>query len=184
MNEYEKQRVVGELAKLVAIFPKHPLTRDTVEVYAQALASVDPLTLEAAISHLVTTARFFPKPSEILDAVFDLEARAAGLPDPEQAWELVDRELMNGRGHPIVGRDLESNLPSSIEQAVRAVGGWRYLCESENLTADRARFVDAYRAALRRQSEDRRMLPPVHREIRRLSGKLRADRALPGGSDE
>lgn len=62
---------------------------------------------------------------------------------------------------------------SLIGQAVRGIGGYAALCASENPTADRARFIEAYNSYLCRSRDEKAMLPEVRRMINLMTGNSR-----------
>ncbi|GAG11753.1 unnamed protein product, partial [marine sediment metagenome] len=63
-------------------------------------------------------------------------------------------------------------LPEAVEKALEAIGGWRRLSDSDHYSSDRARFLEAYTAFVKRNVETRQMLP----EVRELAKALAMDR--------
>ena len=182
MNQTEPH-ILRQLMKLNAVFPNHILTAQGTEAYVDVLIDLDPLEIEAATNHLLSKVRFYPKPSEIRDAVFDLRSAANGNPTPYEAWEQVEADMWAGIGHPIVGLSKEPAAHPLAQKACRQIGGYEYLCKSDNAVADRARFIDAYRGISGAAEEQVRMLPGVSKHVKRLADKL-SRKALPGGDSE
>jgi hypothetical protein len=111
--------------------------------------------------------RFFPTISEITEAI---EAEADDYVAPELAWgEVISAVRAGPNARPWSSR--------AVENAVRAVGGMRYLNSAplaECPGPDRARFVDAYRESLRRaRDEDRREVLPSRAAAQLLSTPTR-----------
>lgn len=178
INENDRQRVLEKLAPLVAMFPHYkPENADlTFEVYVRMLVDLDPLMLEAGILHLLSQPlEFMPSAGVIRQTGFDLRARAAGVLTPYEAWAEVRAYIDAGAGHPISGRGLNGHPDPAIQKAVKSVGGWRVLSLSENLVADRARFVDSYRELCRRDTE----MATTHPEVQAIMGKLAGQLSAP-----
>ena len=67
-----------------------------------------------------------------------------------------------------------------LEQCLHDIGGWKYLRNSDNPVADRARFLADYEERRRRAREDARLLP----QVRALRDQLaERQRALPERSE-
>lgn len=125
------------ISMLQAAYDKS-LTREARDVYRQALDHHPPDDLTRAVNHIIGTAKWFPKVSEINEAV----ALTSGLlPDVDEAWSEV-AEAMRSIGR--TGRPIWSHW--MIDEAVKATGGYFRLCESQFGTADRARFIAAMNA--------------------------------------
>lgn len=158
------------MAVLAATYPRMELTPETLTAYHAILGDLPPDLLKAATLHLAATSKWFPAASEIRATAFELVEREAGVPDAYQAWAEVLQNMRTGGGaysrpewsHPAIGATVE------------AVGGYRYLCHSENAVADRARFVEAFRVMLKRERATVRMLPAVAETIAKAAGLLAA----------
>ena len=136
MNKGEAMKL---LATLRAAWPRQEVGQDTAAVYAAMLADLPLEEAKAAVQLLVQTSRFFPTIAEIREKV--AEARCGDLTAPELAWGEVQEAIGRvGSYH----RPLFAN--PAIQRAVDAIG-WRAICLDENLSATRARFLDAYKAA-------------------------------------
>lgn len=172
----EKQRIEHRLAPLAAMFPNWKPDALTIEAYVVALADVDPLSLEASILHLLSQSReFMPTAGTIRHTAFDLQAGNGGPPTAYEAWEMVQIAKDAGAGYPVAGVFEKPEVHPLVEKAVNYVGGWRHLVESENYTADRARFVDAYNQVREREIEQVRMLPQVREQLKALADGLKMD---------
>lgn len=151
-------------------WPKQPYTKRTVDLYWRCLGDIDDDILKAATVQCVTTRTFWPRIAELRQAAFDIMCNKAGLPTAYEAWGMVDRHRKRNR---MVLRDgclyKKVILSEPIERAVRAMGGWDRLGNSDNYSADRARFIEAYEALATKQSDARQALPEVRQLAERLA---------------
>jgi len=169
----EVAKVMGVLA---ALYPRYTRTKATITAYHVVLGDIPADLLDRAALHVGSQNTFFPAAAELRAAAFELMERAHGVPGAWEAWAEVCKSFGPcGRWrspqwtHPLIG------------QAVDAIGGYIALCDSENATADRARFVQAYDALLARAQKDARMLPEVRQMVRHIaSGEVKQLEALVG----
>lgn len=124
---------------LASAWPRPPVEAATVHVYAYALADLDHEAAMGAVMGLMQTSRFFPTIAEIRERAVK---NRVDLPTPELAWGIVYRAIQRFGAHRVPEFDCDE-----IQEAVKAIG-WKNLCLSENEVADRARFIDAMKAAL------------------------------------
>lgn len=157
-------------------FPSNKVTAATVEVWCRVLADIPKALVEAAVLDYISGPNeFFPSPGQVRQRAIELGMPQNQLSPPE-AWGEI---LMLMRKTGFYGEPLYS-CPA-VEKAVECVGGWKYLCSSENMVADRARFLQAYETMQKRQADEQTMLPEV-RELARLGvGQMKR---LTGGRDE
>jgi hypothetical protein len=158
----------SEVAKLVAVmaaaFPNAKVTPETSSVYERMLADLEYPAANAAVERLLATCKFLPTVAEIRESALTLtsgEVRAGG-----EAWGDVLR---------LIGRygarryDDGWRASSVIEDPVAAecvqALGWVNLCDSEDQTADRARFIQLYEqlAAKHRRKQLSESLPAMQR---------------------
>lgn len=141
MTKAEALRLV---AMLRAAWPRQEVGQDTAEVYAGMLGDLPFEEAKAAVTRLVQTSRFFPTIAEIRERVAETRC---DLDPPEMAWGEVQNAIRSiGSYH----QPLFAN--PAIQHAVNAIG-WKQICLDENLSATRARFIDAYKSARHRQIE-------------------------------
>ena len=170
-----KIEVVKVLAVLAAAWPNYEIKDGTADVYARALADIPGEVLDAAaIDHISRGVRFFPAASELRDAAFGILENRLGIPCAAEAWGEVSGGMRDAPptrcpsfSHPVIRR------------VVNACGGWYTLCTSDNATADRARFLEAFEQITARDREQRRMLP----EVRQLAQRLQDERAALGSGE-
>jgi hypothetical protein len=162
------------ISLLAAAYSAVPLTEQQMAAYVVALEDLDAEAVHLAVVDLIRQpGSYRPTPGDVRKAVLDL-ARGERL-DAGLAWaEVWDAIRFEGRHRQPAWSD------PLIADAVRAVGGFVFLCDSTNPTADRARFIDAYgRLAAR---EDRAVLTAP--ALGPVMAELTARFALPAGDDD
>lgn len=175
-KEDKKQEILKMLAVLAAGYPDVEIGEETVKLYLVMLSDIPLDLLKAALMELIAKSKWFPKVADIRDAVYRLIAKKDGIPQPFEAWGQVVAE-MKQKG--ITARP-DFTHPFIME-TVNAVGGWYYLCHSENSVSDRARFLEFYEQKLRQHRDDALSLPGVEKLLGRLeSGE---NLKLSGGKD-
>lgn len=161
MSKNAEQKVTKVLSFLAALYPKFELTRPTIRAYTTILGDLSEEALEAAAKDLGSRSTFFPAAAELRQAAFDLQQRIEDVPTAYEAWGEVCRAFAGaGRGLPEFSHEL-------IGDTVKAVGGWRMLGMSTNQTADRARFIEAYKELSQSRKTDERALPEITHYVKR-----------------
>jgi hypothetical protein len=153
----------------LAAFPNYKPTDMTPEIFFQTLQDIPSEELKVAVLNCLTEAgrAFAPSIGEIRGAVANLRRTAANVPSSYEAWqEVLTQMSINGGdyGTPVWSHPL-------VERVVRQLG-WRNLRMSEDQTADRARFVQAYDQLLNRAMSEETMLPEVKGYIQSQGGQL------------
>lgn len=139
MTPAEVVRILGVLRASYAALES---TEERLALWSLLLADQDAAAIgAAAVAYLRAAHPFPPSPGELIAA-----ARVPdGAPLPEEAWGEVRRAIQSVGPH----QEPEWSHPR-VGAAVRAaLGEWSVWCRSvltEQLVADRARYVDAYRA--------------------------------------
>ena len=147
----EVAKVVSFLASL---YPEKEITKEMIRAYHVVLSDVQKDLLYASAVQLGTTAKFFPRASELRQAAYDLSN--ADLPSAERAWTEVCRQisLVGYSGTPEFSHN-------QVAVTVTAMGGWRSLCLSENIVADRAHFLKIYQAQISTRRDEETMHPAI-----------------------
>jgi len=170
-----KPEVAKLLAVIMAAFPFSKLSDASSVIYERMLADLDYPAANAAVERLLATARMPPTIAEIRDATLTMqtgEVRPGG-----DAWgEVLAAIGRFGRGR-VPGTDFRFKDPVTA-RCVTALG-WRELCDSEMVTADRARFIELYDrlAAMVRRSQLSDHLPAAQRFRALQAGDV--DRPVP-----
>jgi hypothetical protein len=174
VGDSNRARIIRVLAPLAAVFPHWNPAKEAVDVYVAVLGDIPADLLQASIVHLASMPReFMPPPGVIRQTAFELRASAVSAPDEFQAWAEVTRAISDVGSYRLP----EFSHPT-IAEAVRQIGGWRLVCLSEDATADRARFLQAFKQLSERGEAETRMLPAVREHVQLLAGKLSAERQL------
>ena len=169
----ERKTITKMFELLRANWPKRPFTKGTMQVYTRCLKDIPDEILSAATAHCLTTCTFFPVVAELRQAAFDIMCNKAGQLTAGEAWALVVKTASMPESWWAAGeRHERPKLPESVQKALEAIGGWRRLADSDHYSADRARFLEAYGAFAKRDTETRQMLP----EVRELAKALAMDR--------
>ena len=178
------------IAVLMASFPAFRPKVGEVEMlnaYHLVLGDLDGDLLQLVAQHLAGEQTFFPSASEIRKAAFHLCEVGTGVPSAQDAWAEVSVMIRKGFHRQMPGGWFQVRAPNAddwshplVQKAVDACGGWIALRVSENVVADRARFLQAYDAYLQREREGVRMQPNVQRAVEQLgTGERTPRRGLP-----
>lgn len=127
------------------------------EVWTKFLADIPAEALRLAAEECcIADDPWLPSVGQLRHKALDLLADDAQLMTAGEAWDEVCREIHR------VGHDGKPEFSQeNVRRAVSGVGGWFYLCTSQNPMADRARFFQTFDAYQKRSKADARMLPAV-----------------------
>lgn len=180
MTGAERERFAALLLGLGETYGE-PVSDARMEIYWRALEDLTFAAVYQAANIHARTSKFFPRPSELREAVTGpLEDQA------EVAWMAV-HSLVRRHGYWAKPEDVQ--WPDEVTQhaALKLYGGWRALCEHLPASGPEmlgtAKLFKAHYAAVSRQAQ-RETLPPSREEARNvlvdLKAKLEA-RGLPSG---
>lgn len=167
MTEAEAEMAI---TMALAVLPQHARNLDAAAIAATAkgwawiLDDLDASTVLAALKRRLATSKWLPTPAEIR-AIVDEERHGRRRPGGD-AWGDVLAEVSR------TGRYRVPQFADPIVARAAVALKWVELCDSENTTADRARFIDLYDALATSAAEDR--------SVATLSGVSRP--ALPPGA--
>lgn len=94
--------------------------------------------------------QYWPQPGKLLERIPGRRAEAVDASD--EAWGQLLR-LVQAHGYYSPPGDKWQIDDPAMAAGLQACGGWRSLCHSQNLTADRASFRSAYRGTVDRARE-------------------------------
>lgn len=156
------------VAKIGATFPNWKPDKFTVQVYFEDLRDLPADLLKVAADKCRTESgrKFAPSTGEIRGAAGEIRAQLAGVPTSYDAWKEVQVQIADNGGdfgNPVWSHPL-------VEKTVQTIG-WRVLRMSEDRTADRARFIEAYEQFRGRAMTDEMELPEVRAYIESKGGK-------------
>lgn len=136
-----KEEAFKCMSILKAAYPRQLLDAATLTTYTTMLEDLACDDVQSAIQRIICTSKFFPAIAEIRA---ECTRAVSTLPEPEIAWGEVRKLVNSYGGRQRDDRKLEFSHPE-IAAAVDVIG-WQTICNDENVTSTRARFVDAYRA--------------------------------------
>lgn len=155
------------LARLVAAFPRQPLTAETLRVYLRELDDVPPAAFDDAVSELTRTSQFFPTVSEIRETVAE---RTLGLPGEAAALEQVAARLSWARVDDSERTGDPPPIDGLVRQALDGVGGFSAFRTSDRPDVVRGQFLRLYRDlrsnAIGQAQLGTLALPPGHEQKR------------------
>lgn len=150
---------------------------DLEMLWCELLRDVDGGLLRAAALWHASTSKWFPTVAELREAAADIASPDHRMTAME-AWGEVARQirLVGSYGKPEFSNPMVRRLVDDM--------GWLNLCHSDMPGADRARFIEAYKALVARERRETMELPQVVEARRRF--RLLADRkriGRPGGDE-
>lgn len=153
------EEILVILTRLCKAYPNFALLPPTADEYTEMLADIPASILLAAAHEHVSRKAFFPTISELRDAAFGLIEAAQELPDPYQAWAEVKQAMkkVGHKGAPTFSHPLIAQVVEMFD--------WTDLCQSDNVVADRAHFVEAYQRRLSSFQNEQRRLPDVQQAL-------------------
>lgn len=155
------------LRMLVQAYPERfKLAADTLPIWHRLLLDIPDVNLMAAAIRHVTENKWPPSVAELRNAAFDAvepERLTAG-----EAWQQVCRNIR--RFGFYAQQEAKAAMPPLLWRCVESLGGYDYLCRSEEPMADRAHFIRIYEQIAERERQTARMLP----EVRELRARLAA----------
>jgi hypothetical protein len=132
--------ILRVLKLLGDVFPSYQLSSSAVEVYVRLVSDLPGLVLEQAALDHISRSTFFPSIAELRSTAFSIIEAADPVQNEYDAWADVQEEIHK------LGYCNPPQFDNPITAQVVDQLGWRDLCLSENPVADRAHFVQAYRA--------------------------------------
>lgn len=178
MTDLEAKKLV---ACLVASYPTTKATMETVGIYTRMLADLEYPAANAAVEQLLATSKWMPTVAEIRERALSLnigEVKPGG-----EAWGLVLKAIARYGYMRSPGVDFQFDDATTAE-CVSAMS-WRELCNSENPTADRARFIELYdQLAVQHRRKQLSEGRPAMQRFRALQASQAEAKALPRGEPQ
>lgn len=140
-----------------------PMGKEQAEVYFDALNDIPFEVLQICCKRAIQEQKENWLPSVGLIRSFASEVANGMLPQAGQEWNAV-LEAIRKFGYP---RQVEgmASLSKLAQQAVRSIGGWQIICDSDNLPVLSAQFRGAYEASAARESQFRQLSPELRPAI-------------------
>lgn len=133
---------------------------EQLEVWFALLADVDPELLRGAALQHMAASKWFPTVAELREIVAALMVERP--PTAMEEWGLVVETFGDLRYYRYAdGYHAFPEFANPITARVVGAMGWARLKESDDYTADRARFLQAYDTLAQRSRDDAQILPQV-----------------------
>ena len=139
----------------------------TAMLWYQMLKDIPYEIAKKALLKVLTTAKFFPTVSEILEAIADIT-------NPEtdtaaKAWGEVEKAIRHYGSY----REKEA-LESMSSRTAKVVEymGWRDICLGEEIGVVRGQFLKMYQQVSEREQKERVLPESLKADIRRLSASM------------
>jgi hypothetical protein len=116
----DKKKLIIKYMTILADLHKRDLSEALLNVYIKILEKYDYKQIEDALIEIVSTAKFFPKPAEILEALHGSKEDRALM-----SWMKV-RDAIRKYGHY---SSIDFGDPI-IVKAISQIGGWQKLCST------------------------------------------------------
>lgn len=161
------------LRQLFSAYPNSQATVETIAVYDRLLGDISPADLQTVVDQAVAECKFLPTVAELRERYHAL-TRTLGTPSAAEAWGDVQAQIraVGYVGVPYFASDLTARVVKMM--------GWRELCASENVVADRAHFMRMYEQMAARADQVQKLLPQsVDMARRHLGGMTHISAYLP-----
>lgn len=139
---------------------------ETARIYEDMILDLDFELAKAAIGRLIQSSKFLPSIAEIREAARETTQGPAR--SGAEAWGDVVQAIR------LVGAYRSPKFADPIVAHAVASLGWLALCLDDNEPALRARFIEAYEAAAKRERTEQALSP----ELRLQGSQLRPQHAL------
>ena len=152
---------------LKTYYPREELlpNQQALELWYKALEDIPYSVLEVTLNKWVSLNRFSPSIADLREQATEL--MFGRFPDWQEGWEKVSVAL--GRyGYFDIDKAYGS-FDDLTRKAVDQIGGFRALCKSSNLSADRANFRQAYEDMATRIKHERQLSEAVLTSIEALN---------------
>ena len=123
MNSPDRKRF-AELLGVMAEMYQVELTKGMIEAYFASLSSLSLAEFEAATFSVLRTAKFMPKPVDILAAAG--KGQKSKRERAIRAWKTVEDAISSHGAY----RSVQFQDPATAN-AIHALGAWQYLCRPE-----------------------------------------------------
>ena len=166
-----EQDFAAIIAMLAALYPRFKLEAETVRAYHAILSDLPIELLKAAALQIGSEpGTWFPSAGDIRRVAFDLMEREEGILTAGEAWAEA-RRVTSEHYYPGIKAPQPGHYSDSlVMETLKAVGGPAVFflpLTTEHTT--RARFMDTYKALLKRRQLMTRALPGVRETARQLS---------------
>ncbi len=140
---------------------KFKITQDGFRIWYEALKDISFTDMKAATIKLMTESEYPPTIAALRKCAVQI-ARPLTMKSTDEAWGEV-RSAIRKYGWYREAEALDSLSPEVRKLVARF--GFKQLCMSDNIMADRAHFIKLYNAQMEKAKADRLMPPSVKAQI-------------------
>lgn len=170
------------LGMIVTAYPDSKIAADdrTVDLWFDMLQDLPANVTAAATKAMFATLKWPPKIADIREAVARAQSEARGDLSAGEAWGRVRRAVSRfGYYQPEAAREF---LGATLWAAIDQIGGWAYLCTTEDDASTlSAQFERRYKAAAEQQKY-RDMVPQAVQDHLKALGAGQGMKMIGGGS--
>lgn len=142
-------------------------SRESMVLWYEMLQDLDYQVVSAGLKKWVATNKYSPRIADI--RAMAVSVKLGDRLGWEEAWEAVLKSIQ--RYGYYREEEALASLDETTKRAVRAMGGFKSLCESENQMADRAQFRDIYTNMAARKTKDDQIPLPLKNIIQGIMEK-------------
>lgn len=141
-----------------------------VNTWLDALKDIPPHAIETAVMAWVQSQSWAPTPADIRSMVVETGVKSA-----TEAWEEVTVAICKygAKG----GKDALAGMSDTTRRIVKSIG-WRNLCLSESVLADRAHFMRMYKELSNKEEKLVLMSPEVRDAIMQIGSAIRDNKSM------
>ncbi len=158
---------------LTTAYPRAVLVEGTLKIYFEMLSDIPDDALIAAVLDQIKTNEYFPTIAAITRSAAIIQSGIGSMVSAMDAWGEVCEAMR-------LGYQMQPKFSNPLIDKIVTDMNWYVLRTSENTSADRARFIEAYDAKVTRMLREY-IVPAGVRELtarnaRELSRSLLADK--------
>ena len=183
MNKSETMKL---LQIITVAYPATKMIVDdlTIDIWYEMLSDMSYAIVMAATKRMLATQKFPPTIADIRESVANAVQDAKDEPTAGEAWRLVRKAI--GKFGSYQPTEARAWLGEKTWHAVEMIGGWQYICLSEDgVDIQSAQFERRYKVA-REQEKNQVQIPAAVREsmqaltggiLKRLESNTEIDRS-------
>lgn len=183
MNKSETTKL---LAYIAIAYPNGKVepNEPTVNLWAQFMADLPYTLAKSAVDSMIATLRFPPTIADIREAVARSMAEARGELTPGEAWGRVLAAVRKyGDNDERQVQKAREAIGDDLWEAVRLIGGWAYLCNTDDdVSTISAQFERRYKA-MQEQAKYRVQVPQAVQDHLKALGAGQGLKMIGGGEN-
>ena len=160
-----REETIGVLTILKSAYPRfyQGMTKGDAEtvinLWSAMFSDVEVEAVKLALYKIISTSQYPPTVAEVRQAIMDTQVGM--VKDVGEVWNEITRAIRNF-GYMREKEALETLSPMAVK-SIHHMGGWKTLCMSETVMADRAHFIKIFTQLEKRENEER-LIPLAVRE--------------------